>query len=57
VVSSLSLKLLSKLQFIFVVLFIIAKQKQAFLYNDNYLKLGFTSVAVNGEIQIQFVLC
>jgi len=29
---------------------------QAFLYN-NYLKLGFTSVVVNGEIRPQFMLC
>jgi len=27
------------------------------VYNDNYLKLGFTSVVVNGEIGQQFVLC
>ena len=27
------------------------------MYNDNYLKLGFTSVMTNGEIQPQFVLC
>jgi len=26
------------------------------VYNDNYLKLGFTSVVVNGEIWPQFVL-
>jgi len=38
-------------------LFIIAKRKQAFAYNDNYLKLGFTSVLVNGEVWPQFVLC
>jgi len=34
----------------------IAKRKQAFAYN-NYLKLGFTSVVVNGETRPQFVLC
>jgi len=27
--------------------FIIAKRKQAFAYNDNYLELGFTLVVVN----------
>jgi len=27
------------------------------VYNDNYLKLGFTSVMVNGEIRPQFLLC
>jgi len=36
---------------------IIAKRKQSFAYNDNYLKLGFTSVVVNGDIRPQFVLC
>ena len=55
-VSNLSLKLLSKLQFVWSPTFIIAKRKQAFVYNDN-LKLGFTSVLVNGEIRPQFVLC
>jgi len=30
--------------------FIIAKRKQAFAYNENYLKVAFTSVVVNGEI-------
>ena len=34
-----------------------AKRKQAFAYNDDYLKLGFTSVEVNGEIRPQCVLC
>jgi len=27
------------------------------VYNDNYLKLGFTSIVVKGEIRLQFVLC
>jgi len=27
------------------------------VYSDNYLKLGFASVVVNGEIRLQFVLC
>jgi len=48
---SLSWKLLSKLQFVF------AERKQAFAYNDNYLKLAFTSVVANGEIRPKFVLC
>ena len=30
---------------------------QVFAYNDNYLKLGFTSVEVNGEVRPQCVLC
>jgi len=32
-------------------------KRQAFAYNDNYLKLGFTSVEANDEIRPQFVLC
>jgi len=28
-----------------------------FAYNDNYLKLGFTSVLATGEIRPQCVLC
>ena len=34
-----------------------AKRKQVFPYNDDYLKLGFTSVEVNGEVRPQCVLC
>ena len=34
-----------------------AKQKQVFPYNNNYLKLRFTSVEVNGEVKPQCVLC
>ena len=34
-----------------------AKQKQVFAYNDDYLKLGFTSVEVNDEVRPQCVLC
>ena len=29
-----------------------AKRKQVFAYNDDYLKLGFTSVEVNGEVSV-----
>ena len=29
-----------------------AKRKQVFVYNDDYLKLGFTSVEVNGEVSV-----
>ena len=34
-----------------------AKQKQVIAYNDDYLKLGFISVKVNGEVRPQCVLC
>ena len=36
-----------------------AKQKHimVFAYNDDYLKLGFTSVEVNDEARLQCVLC
>ena len=34
-----------------------AKRKQVVAYNDDYLKLGFTSVEVNGELRPQCVLC
>ena len=34
-----------------------AKRKQVVAYNDDYLKLGFTSVKVNGEVRPQCVLC
>ena len=34
-----------------------AKRKQVFAYNDEYLKLGFTSIEVNGEVRAQCVLC
>ena len=34
-----------------------AKRKQVFAYDDDYLKLGFTSVEVNGEVRSQRVLC
>ena len=34
-----------------------AKQKQVFAYNDDYLKLGFILVEVNGEVRPQCVLC
>ena len=37
--------------------FLIVKWKQAIVYNNNYLKLRFTSVVVNGEIRLQFRLC
>ena len=30
-----------------------AKQKQVFSYNTNFLKLGFTLVEVNGEVRPQ----
>ena len=33
------------------------KRKQVFTYNDEYLKLGFTSIEVNGEVRQQCVLC
>ena len=34
-----------------------AKPKQVFAYNDDYLKLGVTLVEVNGEVRPQCVLC
>ena len=34
-----------------------AKRKQVFAYNDDYLKLRFTSIEVNGEVRPQCVLC
>jgi len=34
-----------------------AKRKHEFACNDNYLKLRFISVEVNGEIRPQCVLC
>ena len=34
-----------------------AKRKQIFTYSDEYLKLGFTSIEVNGEVRPQCVLC
>ena len=34
-----------------------AERKQVFSYNANFLKLGFTSVEVNGEVRPQSVLC
>ena len=34
-----------------------AKRKQVFAYNDDYLKMGFTSVEVNGESRPQRMLC
>ena len=34
-----------------------AKRKQVFAYKDEYLKLGFTSIEVNGEVRPQCVLC
>ena len=34
-----------------------AKRKQLFAYKDGYLKLGFTSIEVNGEVRPQCVLC
>ena len=34
-----------------------AKRKQVFSYKPNFLKLGFTSVEVNGEVRPQCVLC
>ncbi|CAK8681314.1 unnamed protein product [Clavelina lepadiformis] len=34
-----------------------AKRKQVFAYNGDYLTLGFTSVEVNGEVKPQCVLC
>ena len=59
VVGSYSGKLLSKLQLskLSPSWFIVAKRKQAFAYTDNYFKLGFTSVEINGEIRSQYVLC
>jgi len=33
-----------------------AKRKQEFAYNDNYLKHRFTSIEVNGEIRPQCAL-
>ena len=33
------------------------KQKQVFAYDDDYLKLGFISVEVNGKVRPQCVLC
>ena len=53
-----SLKLLSKLQFVFAILAYNCWTKAGVCVgNDNYLKLGFTSVVVNGEIQPQLVHC
>ena len=34
-----------------------AKRKQIFSYNKDFLKFGFTSVEVNGEVRPQCVLC
>ena len=34
-----------------------AKRKKIFLYNEDFLKFGFTSVEVNGEVRPQCVLC
>ena len=34
-----------------------AKRNQVFTYNDNFLKLGFTLIEVNGETRPQCVLC
>nr|XP_039250834.1 zinc finger BED domain-containing protein 5-like [Styela clava] len=34
-----------------------AKRKQVFSYNANFLKLEFTSVEINGEVRPQCVLC
>ena len=34
-----------------------AKRKQVFAYNDDYLKLGFTLVEINGEVRPQCVVC
>ena len=34
-----------------------AKRKQVFSYNEDFLKFGFTSVEVNGEVRPQCVLC
>jgi len=38
-------------------LFTVAKRKQAFVYTDDKLKHGFTSVELNGEIRSQGMLC
>ena len=34
-----------------------AKRKQVFSFNEKFLKLGFTSVEVNGEVRPHSVLC
>ena len=34
-----------------------AKRKQVYAYNDEYLKLGFTLIEVNGKVRPQCVLC
>ena len=34
-----------------------AKRKQVFAYNEDYLKLEFTSVEINDEVRPQCVLC
>ena len=34
-----------------------AKRKQIFSYNEDFLNFGFTSVEVNGEVRPQCVLC
>ena len=34
-----------------------SKRKQIFLYNEDFLKFGFTSVEVNGEVRPQCMLC
>ena len=34
-----------------------AKRKQVFSFNEKFLKLGFTSVEINGEVRPQCVLC
>ena len=34
-----------------------AIRKQIFSYNEDFLKSGFTSVEVNGEVRLQCVLC
>ena len=48
-----------KLQLAFKVgyYFLMAKQKQLFTYNNNYLNLGFTSLEVNVEVRQQCMLC
>ena len=33
------------------------KRKQVFAYKDEYLKLGFTSIEVNGKVRPKCVLC
>ena len=34
-----------------------AKRKEIFSHNEDFLKFGFTSVEVNGEVRPQCVLC